>query len=275
MNRIFWSILCISPLFLYLLTGSANGQSLKTYDDPSNGLRFQYPSEWSIDVYNSAIDGTDVILVPNDVFGFRVIIKTYLTNQTLKDASSRLLHISGQEGAVLNKIFLSGLAGYKSIGSSCPNNKQLIALALKETSQGVGKIYSVTFVASDIDFDLYLEDVDKIIESFAINPTDQQILDQYQKQQNGMKVRNLQILHNHLVDEDQKHDCKSRMDSINVFQKNKKFLKDQSELDQYAMQKTISQLNKEQGWYNERCSNWKAQTNLTKFDIEVLLNVIP
>jgi hypothetical protein len=188
-------------------------------------------------------------------------------------AASRILSSSGEERAVIDKIVLSGLAGYKSMGST-QYGKKLTTLALKATPQGIGKIYSITFDGTATDFDLYLEDVDKIIESFAINSTDQQILDQYQKQQNGMKVRNLQILHNHLVEEDQKQiaDCNSRMDSIKVLQKNKNFLENRSEDDGGV---TNYQLDKEQGWYYQRCSNWKVQTNLTKFDIEEPLHVIP
>lgn len=273
MNKIFWSILSLIPIFLYLLTGTANGQSLRTYEDSLDGLKFQYPSEWSPQVYNSALDGTAVVLRPPNGLGFQVNIETYPTNQTLKEAASRILSSSWEEGAVIDKIVLSGIAGYKSIGST-QHGKKLTTLALRTTPQGIGKIYSITFVGTSTDFNLYLEDVDKMIESFAINPTDQQILDQYQKQQNGMKVRNLQILHNHLVEEDQKQiaDCNSRIDSIKVLQKNKSFLENRSEDDGGV---TKYQLDKEQHWYDERCSNWKEQTNLTKFDIEEPLHVIP
>lgn len=169
-----------SLLSLLVIQASAqpNSKIFFTYENPIQGLKIQYPSDWTVS-QNGLRDFTDIVgfFAPfgnlSDVFPGRLIISIshYSQNLTL-DGYSNLVNNSLNQPTVQiinsNQFILAGNQAHKTIFLASPGIGSLkIETMLIWMIKG-SNVYTISFNSEPSKFLTYAPTVQKMIDTFEI-----------------------------------------------------------------------------------------------------------
>lgn len=172
-------VLLVGLLFLVILLSSGSvvgirtiiaqtGQAdFRTYENPEFGIRVQYPSDWGRLDLSFLGTSADIDFYPlNDTSGakaVRIQVEQLLSqNMTLDQYTDT--QINSTEGQILesNVTTLGNLPAHEIVFADV-GLKTLQVWTLKDD-----KVYAITYVAEDEDYENGLQIAQRIIESFGI-----------------------------------------------------------------------------------------------------------
>ncbi len=167
------SIIIITSLLSVLLTGqqttvAQTNSKFVTYDNPTFGVRIQYPSDWGrldlsflqqsadIDFYPLADTSLakNVKIQVNNLPSRNMTLEEY-TNSQINPLEERLLES--------NTTTLAGIPGYEIVFTSLQGLKTMQVWTIKND-----KAYIITYVAQEEDYEKELQVAQKMIDSFEI-----------------------------------------------------------------------------------------------------------
>ena len=167
------SIIIITSLLAVSLTGqqttvAQTNSKFVTYDNPTFGVRIQYPSDWGrldlsflqqsadIDFYPLADTSLakNVKIQVNNLPSRNMTLEEY-TNSQINPLEERLLES--------NTTTLAGIPGYEIIFTSLQGLKTMQVWTIKND-----KAYIITYVAQEEDYEKELQVAQKMIDSFEI-----------------------------------------------------------------------------------------------------------
>lgn len=167
------SIIIITSLLSVSLTGqqttvAQTNSKFVTYDNPTFGVRIQYPSDWGrldlsflqqsadIDFYPLADTSLakNVKIQVNNLPSRNMTLEEY-TNSQINPLEERLLES--------NTTTLAGIPGYEIVFTSLQGLKTMQVWTIKND-----KAYIITYVAQEEDYEKELQVAQKMIDSFEI-----------------------------------------------------------------------------------------------------------
>ena len=167
------SIIIITSLLSVSLTGqqttvAQTNSKFVTYDNPTFGVRIQYPSDWGrldlsflqhsadIDFYPLADTSLakNVKIQVNNLPSRNMTLEEY-TNSQINPLEERLLES--------NTTTLAGIPGYEIVFTSLQGLKTMQVWTIKDD-----KAYIITYVAQEEDYEKDLQIAQKMIDSFEI-----------------------------------------------------------------------------------------------------------
>jgi eukaryotic-like serine/threonine-protein kinase len=167
------SIIIITSLLSVSLTGqqttvAQTNSEFVTYDNPTFGVRIQYPSDWGrldlsflqqsadIDFYPLADTSLakNVKIQVNNLPSRNMTLEEY-TNSQINPLEERLLES--------NTTTLAGIPGYEIVFTSLQGLKTMQVWTIKND-----KAYIISYVAQEEDYEKELQVAQKMIDSFEI-----------------------------------------------------------------------------------------------------------
>lgn len=167
------SIIIITSLLSVSLTGqqttvAQTNSKFVTYDNPTFGIRIQYPSDWGrldlsflqqsadIDFYPLADTSLakNVKIQVNNLPSRNMTLEEY-TNSQINPLEERLLES--------NTTTLAGIPGYEIVFTSLQGLKTMQVWTIKND-----KAYIISYVAQEEDYEKELQVAQKMIDSFEI-----------------------------------------------------------------------------------------------------------
>jgi eukaryotic-like serine/threonine-protein kinase len=167
------SIIIITSLLSVTLTGqqttiAQTNSKFVTYDNPTFGVRIQYPSDWgrldlSFQQHSADIDFyplADTSLAKN----LKIQVKNIpFHNMTLEEYTNTQINLLDGNLLESSTTTLADIPGYKIVFTNMEGLKTMQVWTIKDD-----KAYIITYVAQEEDYEKDLQIAQKMIDSFEI-----------------------------------------------------------------------------------------------------------
>jgi serine/threonine-protein kinase len=167
------SIIIITSLLSLSLTGqqttiAQTNSKFVTYDNPSFGVRIQYPSDWGRLDLSFLQDSADIDFYPLADTSLAKNVKIQVINlpsrnMTLEEYTNSQINPLEEKLLKSNTTTLAGIPGYEIVFTSVQGLKTMQVWTIKDD-----KAYIITYVAKEEDYENDLQIAQKMIDSFEI-----------------------------------------------------------------------------------------------------------
>src|ERR671913_2526232 len=174
-----FSLLLIIMITSLLLSISSTDQQITTtfaqtsdkmiiYDNPTFGIRIQYPSDWGRLDLSFMQDSADIDFYPLADTSLAKNVKVQVNNlpsrnMTLEEYTNSQINPLEEKLLESNTTILAGIPGYKIVFTSLQGLKTMQVWTIKND-----KAYIITYVAQEEDYEKELQVAQKMIDSFEI-----------------------------------------------------------------------------------------------------------
>jgi serine/threonine-protein kinase len=167
------SIIIITSLLSLSLTGqqttiAQTNSKFVTYDNPTFGVRIQYPSDWGRLDLSFLQDSADIDFYPladtSLAKNLKIQVKNLpFHNMTLEEYTNSQINPLEEKLLESNTTTLAGIPGYEIVFTSVQGLKTMQVWTIKDD-----KAYIITYVAKEEDYENDLQVAEKMIDSFEI-----------------------------------------------------------------------------------------------------------
>jgi serine/threonine-protein kinase len=167
------SIIIITSLLSLSLTGqqttiAQTNSNFVTYDNPTFGVRIQYPSDWGRLDLSFLQDSADIDFYPLADTSLAKNVKIQVINlpsrnMTLEEYTNSQINPLEEKLLKSNTTTLAGIPGYEIVFTSVQGLKTMQVWTIKDD-----KAYIITYVAKEEDYENDLQIAQKMIDSFEI-----------------------------------------------------------------------------------------------------------
>jgi eukaryotic-like serine/threonine-protein kinase len=167
------SIIIITSLLSLSLTGqqttiAQTNSKFVTYDNPTFGVRIQYPSDWGRLDLSFLQDSADIDFYPLADTSLAKNVKIQVINlpslnMTLEEYTNSQINPLEEKLLKSNTTTLAGIPGYEIVFTSVQGLKTMQVWTIKDD-----KAYIITYVAKEEDYENDLQVAEKMIDSFEI-----------------------------------------------------------------------------------------------------------
>ena len=167
------SIIIITSLLSLSLTGqqttiAQTNSKFVTYDNPTFGVRIQYPSDWGRLDLSFLQDSADIDFYPLADTSLAKNVKIQVINlpsrnMTLEEYTNSQINPLEEKLLKSNTTTLAGIPGYEIVFTSVQGLKTMQVWTIKDD-----KAYIITYVAKEEDYENDLQIAQKMIDSFEI-----------------------------------------------------------------------------------------------------------
>jgi serine/threonine-protein kinase len=139
-----------------------------TYDNPTFGVRIQYPSDWGRLDLSFLQDSADIDFYPladtSLAKNLKIQVKNLpFHNMTLEEYTNSQINPLEEKLLESNTTTLAGIPGYEIVFTSVQGLKTMQVWTIKDD-----KAYIITYVAKEEDYENDLQVAEKMIDSFEI-----------------------------------------------------------------------------------------------------------
>jgi len=139
-----------------------------TYDNPTFGVRIQYPSDWGRLDLSFMQDSADIDFYPLADTSLAKNVKIQVhnlpsSNMTLEEYTNSQINPFEEKLLESNTTTLAGIPGYEIVFTSLQGLKTMQVWTIKDD-----KAYIITYVAKEEDYENDLQVAQKMIDSFEI-----------------------------------------------------------------------------------------------------------
>jgi len=139
-----------------------------TYDNPTFGVRIQYPSDWGRLDLSFMQDSADIDFYPLADTSLAKNVKIQVhnlpsSNMTLEEYTNSQINPFEEKLLESNTTKLAGIPGYEIVFTSLQGLKTMQVWTIKDD-----KAYIITYVAKEEDYENDLQLAQKMIDSFEI-----------------------------------------------------------------------------------------------------------
>jgi serine/threonine-protein kinase len=139
-----------------------------TYDNPTFGVRIQYPSDWGRLDLSFLQDSADIDFYPLADTSLAKNVKIQVINlpsrnMTLEEYTNSQINPLEEKLLKSNTTTLAGIPGYEIVFTSVQGLKTMQVWTIKDD-----KAYIITYVAKEEDYENDLQVAEKMIDSFEI-----------------------------------------------------------------------------------------------------------
>jgi eukaryotic-like serine/threonine-protein kinase len=166
-------IIIITSLLPVSLTGrqttiAQTNSKFVTYDNPTFGVRIQYPSDWGRLDLSFMQDSADIDFYPLADTSLAKNLKIQVdnlpsSNMTLEEYTNSQINPFEEKLLESNTTTLAGIPGYEIVFTSLQGLKTMQVWTIKND-----KAYIITYVAQEEDYEKELQVAQKMIDSFEI-----------------------------------------------------------------------------------------------------------
>jgi serine/threonine-protein kinase len=170
---LFSLLIIITSLLSLSLTGqqttiAQTNSKFVTYDNPSFGVRIQYPSDWGRLDLSFLQDSADIDFYPLADTSLAKNVKIQVINlpsrnMTLEEYTNSQINPLEEKLLKSNTTTLAGIPGYEIVFTSVQGLKTMQVWTIKDD-----KAYIITYVAKEEDYEKDLQVAEKMIDSFEI-----------------------------------------------------------------------------------------------------------
>jgi eukaryotic-like serine/threonine-protein kinase len=162
------SIIIITSLLSVPLTDQQTNSKFVTYDNPTFGVRIQYPSDWGRLDLSFMQDSADIDFYPLADTSLAKNVKIQVNNlpsqnMTLEEYTNSQINPLEEKLLKSNTTTLAGMPGYEIVFTSLQGLKTMQVWTIKND-----KAYIITYVAQEEDYEKELQVAQKMIDSFEI-----------------------------------------------------------------------------------------------------------
>jgi serine/threonine-protein kinase len=167
------SIIIITSLLSLSLTGqqttiAQTNSKFVIYDNPTFGVRIQYPSDWGRLDLSFLQDSADIDFYPLADTSLAKNVKIQVINlpsrnMTLEEYTNSQINPLEEKLLESNTTTLAGIPGYEIVFTSVQGLKTMQVWTIKDD-----KAYIITYVAKEEDYENDLQIAQKMIDSFEI-----------------------------------------------------------------------------------------------------------
>ena len=167
------SIIIITSLLSVSLTGqqttvAQTNSKFVTYDNPTFGVRIQYPSDWGRLDLSFLQQSADIDFYPLADTSLAKSVKIQVNNlptrnMTLEEYTNSQINPLEERLLESNTTTLAGIPGYEIVFTSLQGLKTMQVWTIKND-----KAYIITYVAQEEDYEKELQVAQKMIDSFEI-----------------------------------------------------------------------------------------------------------
>jgi eukaryotic-like serine/threonine-protein kinase len=167
------SIIIITSLLSVSLTGqqttvAQTNSKFVTYDNPTFGVRIQYPSDWGRLDLSFMQGSADIDFYPLADTSLAKNVKIQVdnlpsSNMTLEEYTNSQINPFEEKLLESNTTTLAGIPGYEIVFTSLQGLKTMQVWTIKDD-----KAYIITYVAQEEDYEKELQVAQKMIDSFEI-----------------------------------------------------------------------------------------------------------
>jgi eukaryotic-like serine/threonine-protein kinase len=162
------SIIIITSLLSVPLTDQQTNSKFVTYDNPTFGVRIQYPSDWGRLDLSFMQDSADIDFYPLADTSLAKNVKIQVNNlpsqnMTLEEYTNSQINPLEEKLLKSNTTTLAGMPGYEIVFTSLQGLKTMQIWTIKND-----KAYIITYVAQEEDYEKELQVAQKMIDSFEI-----------------------------------------------------------------------------------------------------------
>lgn len=139
-----------------------------TYENPTFGIRIQYPSDWGRLDLSFLQDSADIDFYPLSDTSLAKNVKIQVNNlpsrnMTLEEYTNSQINPLEEKLLKSNTTTLAGIPGYEIVFTSLQGLKTMQVWTVKDD-----KAYIITYVAQEEDYEKDLQIAQKMIDSFEI-----------------------------------------------------------------------------------------------------------
>ena len=166
-------IIIVTSLLPVSLTGrqttiAQTNSKFVTYDNPTFGVRIQYPSDWGRLDLSFMQDSADIDFYPLADTSLAKNVKIQVdnlpsSNMTLEEYTNSQINQFEEKLLESNATTLAGIPGYEIVFTSLQGLKTMQVWTIKND-----KAYIITYVAQEEDYEKELQVAQKMIDSFEI-----------------------------------------------------------------------------------------------------------
>jgi eukaryotic-like serine/threonine-protein kinase len=170
---LFSLLIIITSLLSLSLTGqqttiAQTNSKFVTYDNPTFGVRIQYPSDWGRLDLSFLQDSADIDFYPladtSLAKNLKIQVKNLpFHNMTLEEYTNSQINPLEEKLLESNTTTLAGIPGYEIVFTSVQGLKTMQVWTIKDD-----KAYIITYVAKEEDYENDLQVAEKMIDSFEI-----------------------------------------------------------------------------------------------------------
>jgi eukaryotic-like serine/threonine-protein kinase len=170
---LFSLLIIITSLLSLSLTGqqttiAQTNSKFVTYDNPTFGVRIQYPSDWGRLDLSFLQDSADIDFYPladtSLAKNLKIQVKNLpFHNMTLEEYTNSQINPLEEKLLKSNTTTLAGIPGYEIVFTSVQGLKTMQVWTIKDD-----KAYIITYVAKEEDYEKDLQVAEKMIDSFEI-----------------------------------------------------------------------------------------------------------
>jgi serine/threonine-protein kinase len=170
---LFSLLIIITSLLSLSLTGqqttiAQTNSKFVTYDNPTFGVRIQYPSDWGRLDLSFLQDSADIDFYPLADTSLAKNVKIQVINlpsrnMTLEEYTNSQINPLEEKLLKSNTTTLAGIPGYEIVFTSVQGLKTMQVWTIKDD-----KAYIITYVAKEEDYEKDLQVAEKMIDSFEI-----------------------------------------------------------------------------------------------------------
>ena len=167
------SIIIITSLLSVSLTGqqttvAQTNSKFITYDNPTFGVRIQYPSDWGRLDLSFLQDSADIDFYPladtSLAKNLKIQVKNLpFHNMTLEEYTNTQINLLEENLLESSTTTLADIPGYKIVFTNIEGLKTMQVWTIKDD-----KAYIITYVAKEEDYENDLQIAQKMIDSFEI-----------------------------------------------------------------------------------------------------------
>jgi eukaryotic-like serine/threonine-protein kinase len=174
-----FSLLLIIMITSLLLSISSTDQQITTtlaqtsdkmiiYDNPTFGIRIQYPSDWGRLDLSFLQHSADIDFYPLNDTSLAKNVKIQVNNlpsrnMTLEEYTNSQINLLEENLLESSAAILAGIPGYKIVFTNIEGLKTMQVWTIKDD-----KAYIITYVAQEEDYEKELQIAQKMIDSFEI-----------------------------------------------------------------------------------------------------------
>ncbi len=174
-----FSLLLIIMITSLLLSISSTDQQITTtlaqtsdkmiiYDNPTFGIRIQYPSDWGRLDLSFLQHSADIDFYPLNDTSLAKNVKVQVNNlpsrnMTLEEYTNSQINLLEENLLESSAATLAGIPGYKIVFTNIEGLKTMQVWTIKDD-----KAYIITYVAQEEDYEKELQIAQKMIDSFEI-----------------------------------------------------------------------------------------------------------
>ena len=174
-----FSLLLIIMITSLLLSISSTDQQITTtlaqtsdkmiiYDNPTFGIRIQYPSDWGRLDLSFLQHSADIDFYPLNDTSLAKNVKVQVNNlpsrnMTLEEYTNSQINLLEENLLESSAATLAGIPGYKIVFTNIEGLKTMQVWTIKDD-----KAYIITYVAQEEDYEKDLQIAQKMIDSFEI-----------------------------------------------------------------------------------------------------------